>query len=104
MPLRSAILRACSMSVAGRRRAICTLRGLFLLNAATRREPLMTSPWDFASADLLRTNARPAGLPHQSASALSLLNLGISAVLFGIVSVSFEARGRPDLRTHPRSL
>src|SRR2546426_4140326 len=87
MPLRSAIFRACSMSVAGRRKAICTLRFLFLLSAATRRDPFMTSPRDLASADFLPAYSRPAGLAHQSASALSFLNLGIAGVLFcvGIV-------------------
>src|SRR5258706_7464201 len=75
------------MSAAGSRKAICTLRGLFAFSAATRREPFSTRPRAFASVDLRLTYALPAGLAHQSASALSFLNLGISAALFlaGIV-------------------
>src|SRR5258706_16452321 len=77
MPLRSAILRACSISMAGKRMGNGTLR--CLLSLWTRAEPAI-----LVAADFRLTYSRPARLAHQSASTLSLLNLGIAEVLLAM--------------------
>src|SRR5580658_10096349 len=43
---------------------------------ATKRDPFTISPAARAREARVRTNSRPSGLPHQSASSPSLLNFG----------------------------
>jgi hypothetical protein len=66
-----------SLRKIGSRQANSDLCATPLTQLRNQVRPASPGTFDWTPADLCFTSARPAGLAHQSASSLSLLNLGI---------------------------